>query len=76
MSISVTVSNACQGHGKCLIDCPDVFDSDDEGFAVVRVAEIADELGPAVQRCIAGCPEGAISLAPSRKPTRTAIHPA
>jgi ferredoxin len=76
MSFSVAVSTACQGHGKCLIDCPDVFDSDDEGFAVVRAAEIPDRLRPAVQRCIAGCPEGAISLAPSRNPVTTAIHPA
>jgi ferredoxin len=74
MSFSVAVSTACQGHGKCLIDCPDVFGSDDEGFAIVRASEIPDELRPAVQRCIAGCPEGAISLAPSRSPARTSIQ--
>ena len=25
----------CQGHGKCVIECPEVFDADEQGYVVV-----------------------------------------
>ncbi len=34
---------ACTGHGRCYTLAPDVFDSDDAGYGVVRVDEVPDE---------------------------------
>ena len=50
----------CQGHGKCMIECPEVFDGDEQGYVVVRVADIPDSLRAAVKRCVDDCPEGAL----------------
>jgi ferredoxin len=50
----------CQGHGKCVVQCPEVFDTDDQGYVVVRVADVPDPLRAAVQRCVDDCPEGAL----------------
>jgi ferredoxin len=63
MSFRVVVDPArCQGHGKCMLDCPDVFDSDDQGFATVADSHIDDSLREQVQKAVEGCPEFAISL--------------
>ena len=53
----------CQGHGKCVIECPEVFDTDEQGYVVVRAGEIPDSLRAAVQRCVDDCPEGALGVA-------------
>jgi ferredoxin len=50
----------CQGHGKCMIECPEVFDSDEQGYVVVRIQDIPDSLRAAVQRSVEDCPEGAL----------------
>jgi ferredoxin len=50
----------CQGHGKCMIECPEVFDGDEQGYVVLRTQEIPDSLRTAVQRCVDDCPEGAL----------------
>jgi ferredoxin len=50
----------CQGHGKCMIACPAVFDSDEQGYVVVRIQDVPDSLRAAVQRCVEDCPEGAL----------------
>jgi ferredoxin len=47
-----------------MIDCPDVFDSDDEGFAVVTMPVVPGELVDPVRRAEAACPESAISVEP------------
>jgi ferredoxin len=52
----------CQGHGKCMIECPEVFDSDEQGYVVVRIRDIPDALRGAVQRSVEDCPEGALHL--------------
>jgi ferredoxin len=52
----------CQGHGKCMLDCPEVFDCDENGYAVVTVAALGEELRAAVDRAVRGCPERAISI--------------
>jgi ferredoxin len=52
----------CQGHGKCMIECPQVFDSDEQGYVVLRVQDIPDSLRAAVQRSVEDCPEGALHL--------------
>lgn len=52
----------CQGHGRCFIECPQVFGSDAEGFATVAIAEPGAELTSAVRRAADSCPERAISI--------------
>ena len=53
---------ACQGHGRCYDLCPDLFDSDDEGFPVVRVSSLTSELSDRARFAARNCPEGAISV--------------
>lgn len=55
----------CQGHGRCYALAPELFDSDDEGFALVLVSGELD----AAQEAAAGlaadnCPEYAITVEP------------
>jgi ferredoxin len=52
----------CQGHGKCMIECPEVFDCDDDGYGVVSLPAVGEGLRAAVGRAVAGCPEFAISI--------------
>jgi ferredoxin len=57
-------SARCQGHLQCLMNSPELFGSDDEGFAVV-VHEVIDESEePAARSAVLGCPESAISVHP------------
>lgn len=66
MTFSVVIDpERCQGHGKCILDCPDVFDCDENGYGVVTVSAVGEELRAAVDRCVAGCPERAIGIAES-----------
>ena len=58
----VTEPGRCQGHGKCVTECPEVFDTDEQGYVVVRAGEIPDSLRAAVQRCVDDCPEGALGV--------------
>lgn len=58
----MTDPERCQGHGKCVIDCPDVFDTDDQGYVMVRVHDVPDALRPAVARAVDDCPEGALRI--------------
>jgi ferredoxin len=59
----VTEPGRCQGHGKCVTECPEVFDTDEQGYVVARAGEIPDSLRAAVQRCVDDCPEGALGVA-------------
>lgn len=57
----------CQGHARCVVFAPEVFDIDDEGYAFVPeeqrcVAELTDE----IRKAVASCPERAIVLALAR----------
>lgn len=51
----------CQGHGRCALLCPEVFDLDDDGHGVVVVESIPDDVEPEVRQAISDCPEQAIS---------------
>lgn len=55
---------ACQGHGRCYALAPDLFDADDEGFAVLLVdGEIPADQEADAQLCVDNCPEFAITSA-------------
>ncbi|MCU1369330.1 MAG: ferredoxin [Ilumatobacteraceae bacterium] len=53
----------CQGHGRCYALAGDLFDADDEGYAVVLVTgDLTDAQTAAAQLAADNCPEYAISL--------------
>jgi len=52
----------CQGHARCHIRCPQVFDLDEQGFVRLVCSEVPEPLEESARRAAADCPEGAISL--------------
>ena len=53
----------CQGHGRCFALAPELFDADDEGFAVLLVeGEIPKEQEGDAQLRADNCPEFAITV--------------
>ena len=53
----------CQGHGRCYSLAPDVFDADDEGYAVLRTdGEVPAGLEAQAQLAADNCPEFAIEV--------------
>jgi ferredoxin len=62
-AIVVIDPDRCQGHGNCLVECPDVFEPDDNGYAVVRLPARDDPPVIAkIRRAVSHCPESAISV--------------
>jgi ferredoxin len=56
-------SEACQGHGRCYTLAPDLFESDDEGYAVLTVdGDLSPEQIDAARLAADNCPEFAITL--------------
>ena len=53
---------ACQGHGRCYMLAPAVFDSDDLGHCVVLTESVAPEHEAAAREGVENCPERALSL--------------
>lgn len=58
----------CQGYGNCVLVAPDLFDLDDDGLAVVRRAQVADDQLDAVQKAAYDCPTDSISFTKSVQP--------
>ena len=54
--------DACVGHGLCYVLAPDVFDEDERGHGVVRVASVPADLEKQARRAAENCPEDAISI--------------
>jgi ferredoxin len=53
----------CQGHNRCYALAPELFDVDDEGFAVLLVTgDVPAELEGKAQLCADNCPEFAIEV--------------
>ena len=53
----------CQGHSRCYALAPEVFDVDDDGFAVVLIdGELPPELEEKAVLAAANCPERAITV--------------
>ena len=64
-------TEACVGHGRCYAIAPEVFDTDDQGHALLRVGgaatpdemvDVPPELEAAARTGAANCPEGAILI--------------
>jgi ferredoxin len=55
-------SDLCAGHGRCFTVEPDLFDSDEAGYPVLRHDVVPPELVKKAENAVSNCPEGAISL--------------
>ena len=51
----------CEGHGKCQMAAPEVFELRDDDLSYVLVDDVSEELKPKVERAIRLCPRQAIS---------------
>jgi ferredoxin len=52
----------CQGHARCAIIAPEVFDVDDLGKGFVLVDEVPVEHQEDAREASFSCPEGAITI--------------
>jgi ferredoxin len=52
----------CQGHLRCVIFAPDVFEIDDYGNAHVEMGVVPSHLEEGTRQAAANCPERAISI--------------
>jgi ferredoxin len=55
--------SACQGHNRCYLLAPELFDVDDEGYAVLLAdGALADDQVERARLAMDNCPEFAITL--------------
>lgn len=55
--------DACQGHNRCYLLAPELFDVDDEGYAILKVpGAVPDDLVDKARLAADNCPEYAITL--------------
>jgi ferredoxin len=63
MPVDVFVDkDVCQGHARCNLICPEVFDLDEHGFAVVIAQAVPPQHEDAVEDAVQNCPEQAITI--------------
>ena len=55
-------SARCCGHGRCYALCPELFEENDTGHAVLRTSEVPSGLEGRARAAAENCPELAISL--------------
>ena len=55
-------SELCQGHARCNVICPEVFDLDEEGHALVANETVPAGLEAKAEEAAANCPERAITV--------------
>jgi ferredoxin len=64
MRVEIDV-DLCQGHSRCAVVCPELFDIDDSGFGFVRPdvpATLTADLVARARQAVLNCPERAITL--------------
>ncbi len=55
--------DACQGHNRCYMLAPELFDVDDEGYAILLVeGDVQDRVEEKAQLTVDNCPEFAIEI--------------
>jgi ferredoxin len=52
----------CQGHGRCYVLAPQVFEPDDDGYGFAIATEVAAEFEDAARKGAGNCPEDAITI--------------
>ena len=55
-------SDKCQGHNRCYVLAPELFEVDDYGQSTVIVDEVPADLEAKARLAIANCPEYAIEI--------------
>ncbi len=50
----------CQGHNRCYLTCPEVYKTDEDGYAYVEQGDVPKGLEENVRRGAEVCPEHAI----------------
>ena len=55
-------ADRCEGHARCWAICPEVFELDDEGHAVVTRPDVPAELEEKAREAATNCPERAITV--------------
>jgi ferredoxin len=55
-------TSLCQGHGRCYQLAPEVFDADDDGYCVLKMTTVPDELMDEASLGVDNCPELALTL--------------
>ena len=62
----IQLDNAkCQGHGRCYALAPDLFDADDEGYAVLLcTGDVPADREADASLAADNCPEYAITIEP------------
>ena len=50
----------CEGNAVCLSIAPDIFDLDDDDYAVVKIDPIPSDREPLAEQAIAECPRAAL----------------
>jgi ferredoxin len=55
-------ASRCQGHGRCSLISPKIFDISDDGLGQVLVPEPGPGDAADVTRAVENCPESAISF--------------
>jgi ferredoxin len=53
---------ACMGHGRCYAYAPELFDADDDGHAVLLMADVLTTYEGKARVAAESCPEQAINL--------------
>ncbi|WP_406724500.1 ferredoxin [Streptomyces sp. GD-15H] len=61
MLVSVEVEK-CTACGVCVLECPDVFDQDDEGIVVLLDSSPPEDRAAAVEDAAEGCPSAVIKV--------------
>ncbi len=59
----VVNADMCEGHGKCAMAAPDVFEVGEDEISVVKIEDVPESMKPAVDRAIRLCPRQAIAWA-------------
>ena len=55
--------SVCQGHNRCYMLAPELFDTDDEGYAVLFVeGDVPADLEETARLAADNCPEFAIEI--------------
>jgi ferredoxin len=54
-------ADKCQGHARCTLIAPNLFDLDDDGNAFLLVDEVPGDQVELAERAVANCPEKAIT---------------
>lgn len=52
----------CEGCGPCFDICPEVFELNEEGIAIVMLDEVPEELQEVCREAADSCPTEAISI--------------